>query len=96
MIPSGHRKPKRGTPRRRRKPTQRILQIRAFLPIPTTLRSSFVGISSAMAEWSDAHPQLGEGMAGYGRYYWRGFVDKTEATISSFLRCRPFFIRQRY
>lgn len=38
----------------------------------------FVGITSAMAEWSDAHPQLGEGMAGYGRYYWRGFVDKTD------------------
>jgi hypothetical protein len=38
----------------------------------------FVGITSAMAEWSDSHPQLGEGMAGYGRYYWRGFVDKTD------------------
>lgn len=37
----------------------------------------FVGITSAMAEWSNAHPQLGEGMAGYGRYYWRGFADKT-------------------
>lgn len=38
----------------------------------------FVGITSAMAEWSDSHPQLGEGMAGYGRYYWRGFLDKTD------------------
>jgi hypothetical protein len=38
----------------------------------------FVGITSAMAEWSDSHPQLGEGMAGYGRYYWRGYVDKTD------------------
>ena len=38
----------------------------------------FVGITSAFAEWSDAHPKLGEGMAGYGRYYWRGFVDKTD------------------
>jgi len=38
----------------------------------------FVGITSALAEWSNAHPQLGEGMAGYGRYYWRGFVDKTD------------------
>jgi len=38
----------------------------------------FVGITSAFAEWSDAHPQLGEGMAGYGRYYWRGFLDKTD------------------
>ncbi len=38
----------------------------------------FVGITSAFAEWSDAHPKLGEGMAGYGRYYWRGLVDKTD------------------
>lgn len=38
----------------------------------------FVGITSAMAEWSDAHPQLGEGMEGFGRYYWRGFLDKTD------------------
>ena len=38
----------------------------------------FVGITSAMSEWSDGHPQLGEGMTGYGRYYWRGLVDKTD------------------
>jgi hypothetical protein len=38
----------------------------------------FVGLTSAFAEWSNAHPQLGEGMTGYGRYYWRGFVDKTD------------------
>jgi hypothetical protein len=38
----------------------------------------FVGITSALAEWTDAHPQLGQGMPGYGRYYWRGFVDKTD------------------
>ncbi len=38
----------------------------------------FVGITSAMAEWSDSHPKLGEGFAGYGRYYWRGFVDKAD------------------
>jgi len=37
----------------------------------------FVGITSLMAEASDAHPQLGKGIAGYGRYYWRGYVDKT-------------------
>jgi len=40
--------------------------------------SIFVGITSAFAEWTNAHPQLGEGMAGYGRYYWRGFVDKAD------------------
>jgi len=38
----------------------------------------FVGITSAMAEWSDAHSQLGDGFKGYGRYYWRGFADKTD------------------
>jgi hypothetical protein len=38
----------------------------------------FVGLTSAMSEWSNGHPQLGEGMKGYGRYYWRGFADKTD------------------
>lgn len=38
----------------------------------------FVGITSAIAEGSDAHPQLGKGLPGFGRYYWRGFVDKTD------------------
>jgi hypothetical protein len=38
----------------------------------------FMGITSAFAEWTNAHPQLGEGMAGYGRYCWRGFVDKAD------------------
>ena len=38
----------------------------------------FVGMTSAIAEWTDAHKQLGEGMEGYGQYYWRGLVDKTD------------------
>ena len=38
----------------------------------------FVGITSALAEWTVAHPQLGQGLPGYGRYYWRGFLDKTD------------------
>lgn len=38
----------------------------------------FVGITSAMAEWTDAHSQLGDGFRGYGRYYWRGLADKTD------------------
>jgi hypothetical protein len=37
-----------------------------------------VAITSALAEWTGAHSQLGEGMAGYGRYYWRGYLDKTD------------------
>lgn len=38
----------------------------------------FVGITSLIAEGTDAHPQLGHGVEGFGRYYWRGFVDKTD------------------
>ncbi len=38
----------------------------------------FVGITSLGAEATDAHPQLGKGLGGYGRYYWRGFVDKAD------------------
>ncbi len=38
----------------------------------------FVGITSLVAKASNAHPQLGSGPAGFGRYYWRGFVDKTD------------------
>lgn len=38
----------------------------------------FTGITSLEAQVSDAHPKLGEGTAGFGRYYWRGFLDKTD------------------
>ncbi|MHB8609741.1 MAG: hypothetical protein ACYDCG_15680 [Candidatus Acidiferrales bacterium] len=38
----------------------------------------FTGLTSAMAEGTDTHPPLGKGVAGFGRYYWRGFVDKTD------------------
>jgi hypothetical protein len=38
----------------------------------------FVGITSLLAESSNAHPQLGKGVPGFGRYYWRGFLDKTD------------------
>lgn len=38
----------------------------------------FVGITSLLAESTDTHPQLGEGLSGFGRYYWRGFLDKTD------------------
>jgi hypothetical protein len=38
----------------------------------------FVGITSGLALLSEAHPALGEnGLPAYGRYYWRGFLDKT-------------------
>jgi hypothetical protein len=38
----------------------------------------FVGITSLLAEATDTHPQLGEGVGGFGRYYWRGFADRTD------------------
>jgi hypothetical protein len=38
----------------------------------------FVGVTSLMAEGSDAHKELGKGVTGFGRYYWRGLVDKTD------------------
>ena len=42
--------------------------------------SSFisVGITSLWTESSKAHPALGKGASGYWRYYWRGFLDKTD------------------
>jgi hypothetical protein len=38
----------------------------------------FVGVTSLFAEGSNAHPKLGKGVEGFGNYYWRGFVDKTD------------------
>ena len=39
----------------------------------------FVGITSGLADISEAHPSLGEnGFPAYWAYYWRGFVDKTD------------------
>ncbi len=38
----------------------------------------FVGVTSLLAEGTDAHSQLGKGVPGYWAYYWRGWVDKTD------------------
>jgi len=38
----------------------------------------FVGITSALAFGTNAHPQLGSDPSAYWAYYWRGFVDKTD------------------
>lgn len=38
----------------------------------------FTGITTGEAFLSNTHPKLGHGMAGYGRYYWRGFLDKAD------------------
>lgn len=38
----------------------------------------FVGITSLLADVSEAHPAIGEnGVPAYVGYYWRGFLDKT-------------------
>lgn len=38
----------------------------------------FVGVTSLLAEGSNAHTQLGKGVDGYWAYYWRGYLDKTD------------------
>jgi hypothetical protein len=38
----------------------------------------FVGLTSLIAEATNAHPQIGRGPAAYWGYYWRGFLDKTD------------------
>lgn len=89
VIPESKQQPKRilGI-----MPNYRAVSAGAIPPPPTPLHALkiatqnsfdyssfvFVGITSALAEWTDAHPQLGQGMPGYGRYYWRGLVDKTD------------------
>lgn len=41
----------------------------------------FVGITSLMAEGSNAHKQLGKGVGGFWGYYWRGYLDKTDGNF---------------
>jgi hypothetical protein len=88
-APSGQQQPKRilGV-----MPNFRAVSAGALPPPPTPKQSFilatqnsfdyssfiFVGITSLLAEGTDAHSQLGKGIAGFGRYYWRGFVDKTD------------------
>jgi hypothetical protein len=38
----------------------------------------FVGITSLLAEGTNAHSQLGKGVPGYWAYAWRGYLDKTD------------------
>lgn len=39
----------------------------------------FVGITSSLALWTNAHPALGSnGLPAFGQYYWRGLLDKTD------------------
>jgi hypothetical protein len=57
----------------------------------------FVGITSLLAEGTDTHPSLGKGVGGFGRYYWRGFVDKTDGNYwVIFLLPTAFHQDERY
>ena len=38
----------------------------------------FVGLTSLLAEGTEAHPDLGKGIGGFWAYSWRGFLDKTD------------------
>ena len=38
----------------------------------------FVGVTSLLAEGTNAHSQLGKGVPGFWAYYWRGYLDKTD------------------
>ncbi|HVB57781.1 MAG TPA: hypothetical protein VNE63_15330 [Candidatus Acidoferrales bacterium] len=57
----------------------------------------FVGLTSMIAEGSNTHPQLGKGVPGFGRYYWRGFVDKTDGNyLVTFALPTVFHQDERY
>ena len=57
----------------------------------------FVGATSAIAEGANKHPHLGKGVAGFGRYYWRGFLDKTNGNyMVEFLMPTIFHQDPRY
>ena len=38
----------------------------------------FVGITSLLSEAANNHAQIGKGLPGFDRYYWRGLADKTD------------------
>jgi len=41
---------------------------------------AWTGILAAQDYGLSSYPELGTGIAGYGRYYWRGFIDGTSGT----------------
>jgi hypothetical protein len=64
--------------------------------------SSFVwtGILATQSYGLDSYPELGTGVAGYSRYYWRGFLDEvsgtyfTEAIVPALTREDPRYYTQ--
>ena len=66
--------------------------------------SSFAltGVTSLLAEGLNTNPQLGKGVAGFGRYYWRGTLDKAQgnylvifALPTIFHQDERYFVRGR-
>lgn len=41
----------------------------------------FVGIQAGLGQWGNSYPEFGEGMRGYGRYYWHTFADDTDENL---------------
>lgn len=61
--------------------------------------SSFVivGATAAISEGWNSHPQLGKGLDGYGRYYWRGFLDRADGNyLVMFVLPSVFHQDERY
>jgi hypothetical protein len=57
----------------------------------------FVGVTSLLAEGTNTHSQLGKGVPGFGRYYWRGLADKTDGNyMAIFLMPTIFHQDERY
>ncbi|MGO8816092.1 MAG: hypothetical protein ACLQVG_15755 [Terriglobia bacterium] len=51
----------------------------------------FAGFSSLWAEGMNTHAQLGKGVPGFGRYYWRGFVDKVDGNYMVYFAMPTLF-----
>jgi hypothetical protein len=57
----------------------------------------FVGVTSLLAEGTNAHPQIGKGVDGFWGYYWRGYLDKTDGNyMVDFVMPTIFHQDERY
>jgi hypothetical protein len=41
----------------------------------------FIGIQSGLGQINHSYPEFGQGVAGYGRYYWHTFADSTDENL---------------
>lgn len=57
----------------------------------------FNGFTSLISEWSDSHPKIGTNPSDYWGYYWRGFIDKADASyLTMFALPTVFHQDERY